>query len=91
MSVVALREHESRVVTLSMRAARALATHPVASISVSPTPDDGMWTVRAGSMVGVLAAGDITVVIEPKTRKPNIRARGYAENFATDRRGPWTH
>ena len=31
------------------------------------------------------------VVIEPKTRKPNIRARGYAENFATDRRGPWTH
>jgi hypothetical protein len=31
------------------------------------------------------------VVIEPKTRKPNIRPRGYAENFATDRRGPWTH
>lgn len=31
------------------------------------------------------------VVIEPKIRKPNVRARGYAENFATDRRGPWTH
>ncbi len=30
-------------------------------------------------------------VIEPKTRKPNIRARGYGENFATDRRGAWTH
>jgi len=24
-------------------------------------------------------------------RKPNIRPRGYGENFATDRRGAWTH
>jgi hypothetical protein len=31
------------------------------------------------------------VVIRPKTRKPNIRARGYGENFATDRKGAWTH
>ncbi|MBP0482194.1 ETC complex I subunit [Sagittula salina] len=31
------------------------------------------------------------VVTEPKKRKPNIRARGYAENFASDRRAPWTH
>ncbi len=30
-------------------------------------------------------------VFEPKKRKPNIRARGYGENFATDRRGAWTH
>ncbi len=30
-------------------------------------------------------------VFEPKKRKPNIRARGYAENFAVDRRAPWTH
>lgn len=30
-------------------------------------------------------------VFEPKKRKPNIRARGYAENFAVDRRGAWTH
>lgn len=30
-------------------------------------------------------------VTEPKTRKPNIRAGGYGENFATSRRGPWTH
>lgn len=30
-------------------------------------------------------------VIEPKTRKPNIRAGGYGENFATNRRGAWTH
>ncbi|KJZ21057.1 ETC complex I subunit [Loktanella sp. S4079] len=31
------------------------------------------------------------VVQEPKTRKPNIRAGGYGENFATNRRGAWTH
>ena len=31
------------------------------------------------------------VVLEPKTRRPNIRPRGYGENFATDRRGAWTH
>jgi NADH dehydrogenase len=30
-------------------------------------------------------------VLEPKTRKPNLRPRGYGENFATDRRGAWTH
>ena len=30
-------------------------------------------------------------VTEPKVRKPNVRARGYGENFATDRRGAWTH
>jgi hypothetical protein len=31
------------------------------------------------------------VVLKPKDRRPNIRARGYGENFATDRRGAWTH
>ncbi len=31
------------------------------------------------------------IVQEPKVRKPNIRQRGYGENFATDRRGAWTH
>jgi ETC complex I subunit conserved region len=30
-------------------------------------------------------------VVEPKPRKPLIRARGYGENFATDRKGAWTH
>ncbi|CUH63247.1 MAG: ETC complex I subunit [Pseudomonadota bacterium] len=31
------------------------------------------------------------VVLTPQTRKPNLRAGGYGENFATNRRGPWTH
>jgi hypothetical protein len=30
-------------------------------------------------------------VLEPKPRRANIRPRGYGENFATDRKGPWTH
>lgn len=37
------------------------------------------------------ANGIDAVVVQPKQRKPNIRARGYGENFATDRRGAWTH
>lgn len=30
-------------------------------------------------------------VVAPKPRKPLIRQRGYGENFATDRKGAWTH
>lgn len=30
-------------------------------------------------------------VATPHKRKPNIRAQGYGENFATNRRGAWTH
>ncbi|WP_422029378.1 ETC complex I subunit [Roseovarius sp.] len=31
------------------------------------------------------------VVTEPHNRKPNVRPGGYGENFATNRRGAWTH
>ena len=30
-------------------------------------------------------------VTAPNKRKPNIRPGGYGENFATGRRGAWTH
>ena len=30
-------------------------------------------------------------VVLPKPRKALIRARRYGENFATDRKGAWTH
>ena len=30
-------------------------------------------------------------VTEPNKRKFNVRAGGYGENFATNRRGAWTH
>lgn len=31
------------------------------------------------------------IVVPPHGRKANIRLRGYGENFASDRRGAWTH
>lgn len=31
------------------------------------------------------------VVQDPKPRKANVRQGGYGENFATNRRGAWTH
>ena len=31
------------------------------------------------------------VVTDPHSRRPNVRAGGYGENFATNRRGAWTH
>lgn len=30
-------------------------------------------------------------VVEPHLRAANVRPRGYGENFASDRRAPWTH
>jgi NADH dehydrogenase len=37
------------------------------------------------------AKGITATVTEPKKRKPVIRPGGYGENFATGRRGVWTH
>ena len=37
------------------------------------------------------AHGIDAVVKEPTKRRANIRPRGYGENFATNRRGTWTH
>jgi hypothetical protein len=37
------------------------------------------------------ANGIEATVQEPKARKPNLRPMGYGENFATNRRGAWTH
>ena len=37
------------------------------------------------------AKGLEVTVVEPQSRRHNIRARGYGENFATDRKGAWTH
>lgn len=37
------------------------------------------------------AHGIDAIVQEPTKRKLNIRPMGYGENFATNRRGAWTH
>jgi len=31
------------------------------------------------------------LVQDPKTRRHNVRQGGYGDNFATNRRGVWTH
>ncbi len=31
------------------------------------------------------------VVLRPQKRRANVRPGGYADNFATNRRGAWTH
>ena len=49
------------------------------------------FSTKAAAVDYARENGIEAVVTEPQTRKPNIRARGYGENFATDRRGAWTH
>ena len=49
------------------------------------------FDTREAAQAYAAANGIDAVVQEPKPRKPNIRPRGYGENFATDRRGAWTH
>lgn len=46
---------------------------------------------KAAALAYAELHGIEAVVQEPKTRKTNIRAGGYGENFATNRRGTWTH
>ncbi|MBP9184940.1 MAG: ETC complex I subunit [Fuscovulum sp.] len=46
---------------------------------------------REAAVAYAAAKGIDAVVEEPKARRANIRARGYGENFATDRKGAWTH
>ncbi|MFV0490501.1 MAG: ETC complex I subunit [Pseudorhodobacter sp.] len=46
---------------------------------------------REAALSYAKAKGIDATVAEPKLRKPNIRAGGYGENFATNRRGVWTH
>ena len=49
------------------------------------------FPTKEAAMDYAQAKGIEAVVQEPKSRKANIRPRGYGENFATDRRGAWTH
>ncbi|MFN3606447.1 MAG: ETC complex I subunit [Cypionkella sp.] len=49
------------------------------------------FDTREAALAYAAAKGIEADVIEPKPRKPVIRAGGYGENFATARRGAWTH
>lgn len=49
------------------------------------------FETREAALAYAEAHGIDAQVVEPKPRKPNIRPGGYGENFATNRRGAWTH
>lgn len=46
---------------------------------------------REAAMAYAADRGIAADVMEPKARRAIIRPRGYGENFATDRKGVWTH
>jgi hypothetical protein len=49
------------------------------------------FETREAALAWAESKGIAAVVQEPKERKANIRPGGYGENFATARRGAWTH
>ncbi len=49
------------------------------------------FDTREAALEYASAKGIEAEVIEPNTRRPNIRPGGYGENFATARKGAWTH
>ena len=49
------------------------------------------FETKKAAMAYARDKGIEAIVQDPKKRSANVRARGYAENFAVDRRGAWTH
>lgn len=49
------------------------------------------FETKEAAMDYAAAHGIEAVVQDHHGRKPNIRPGGYGENFATNRRGVWTH
>ncbi len=46
---------------------------------------------REAALAYAASKGIEAEVVEPKERKANIRPGGYGDNFATNRKGVWTH
>ena len=49
------------------------------------------FDTKEAAQAYAVAHGIVADVTNPKRRKPNIRPGGYGDNFATGRRGAWTH
>ena len=49
------------------------------------------FDTKEAAQVYAVAHGIVADVTDPKRRKQNIRPGGYGDNFATGRRGVWTH
>lgn len=46
---------------------------------------------RDAALAYAASRGIEVEVVEPQVRKANLRPGGYGENFATSRKGAWTH
>ncbi|MFV0358293.1 ETC complex I subunit [Tropicimonas sp.] len=49
------------------------------------------FETREAAMDYAREHGIAYTLLESNKRKPVIRPRGYGENFATNRKAPWTH
>ena len=49
------------------------------------------FDTKEAALAYAKARGIEVQVSDPNKRRANIRPRGYAENFAVDRKGAWTH
>ena len=49
------------------------------------------FDTKAAALDYARSKGIEAIVNTPQKRRPNIRPGGYAENFAVDRPGAWTH
>lgn len=49
------------------------------------------FPTKEAALVYAKEHGIDAVVQDPKARKQNVRPGGYGDNFATNRRGAWTH
>lgn len=49
------------------------------------------FSTKEAALAYAAEHGIDAVVSEPNKRKANVRPGGYGENFATNRRGAWTH
>jgi len=49
------------------------------------------FPTREAALAYAAAEGIAAVVHEPHPRRPVLRPQGYGENYATNRRGTWTH
>lgn len=73
MRRIDLREHTTteEPYQLSATERRQLGEAPL-SLSLHPADEDGEYYLRPGSVVGVLAIGDLSILIEPKIGIPQL-------------------
>lgn len=72
MTTVVLHEHETVLVQLHDRTARALAAVDREAVQVAPASQSGYWRISAGRYVGSVTVDGVRVLIRPKIRAENV-------------------